>query len=227
MTQPGDGLRAAAFFDLDKTLLSVNSGQLYALYEHREKRLSTLGLIVSSVWLLLHRASLLNVEDAYQQAAKHWKGKEAQVVKDQALAWFKREAAHLMAPGAVAVLARHRDRGEPLVLLSNTSSYIAAAACEVWEMDDWLANLIPTDCEGLITGSLEMPLCIGRGKAIRAAQWASNKGVSLERSHFYSDSISDLEMLECVKYPYAVNPDRKLREVAKKRGWQILDWKLC
>jgi HAD superfamily hydrolase (TIGR01490 family) len=216
--------KPAAFFDLDKTLLDSNSGQLYALYEHREGRLSTLSLLVSTVWLLLHRVSLLNVESAYQRAAGHWRGKSETLVKEQALSWFKREAAHRMAPGGLPVLQRHRDQGLPVVLLSNTSAYIAEAACEVWQMDDWLANLIPIDEQGMIKGVIGLPLCIGEGKALRAEVWAEQHGISLEASHFYTDSISDLPMLERVGHPYVVNPDAKLLAVAKRRGWPVLDW---
>jgi HAD superfamily hydrolase (TIGR01490 family) len=221
---PCDGQRAAAFFDLDETLLRVNSGQLYALYERRLGRLSTLAVGVSALCLLLHRFSLLNVEVAYQWAASQFKAREGEQVRAETLGWFEREAAQHMAPGGRPVLARHRERGEPLVLLTNTSAYIAEAACRVWQLDAWLANMMLTDESGRITGRVELPLCIGEGKVQRAEAWARQQGVALEKSSFYSDSISDLPMLERVGHPYVVNPDARLRSHARRRGWPILDW---
>lgn len=216
--------QSAAFFDLDLTLCQANSALLYAKYEYRSGRLSTMALLVNTGRLLLHRLSLLNVETAYAKVAQHWKGMEGKAVQEETLAWFRRDVAHRLAPGGDAVLRHHREQGERVVLLSNTSAYIAAAACEIWGMDDWLANDVPTDEDDRITGGIELPLCIGAGKATRAEIWARKHGISLEKSHFYSDSISDLPMLERVGHAYVVNPDAKLRAVATQRGWPILDW---
>jgi HAD superfamily hydrolase (TIGR01490 family) len=221
--RPSPG-RVAAFFDLDRTLIRENSGRLYALNEYKHGRLSLLQLVQSSVWLLMHHVSLLDVETAYAKAARHWKGVAGTHVRDLAAEWFKHDVASRLTPGGARTLERHRNDGHPLVLLSNTSGYIAAAACECWNMDHWLANVIPVDERGKITGVMDPPLCIGLGKVVKADRWASENDVSLADSFFYSDSLSDLPMLERVGHPFVVNPDPKLRSVANKRGWPILDW---
>lgn len=225
MTSPSDPTpRVAAFFDLDRTLIRENTGQLYALNEFKHGRLTLRQLVQSSLWLLLHHVSLLDVESAYARAARHWKGAAGARVKELAAEWFRSDVASRLTPGGARTLARHRAQGHPLVLLSNTSGYIASAACDCWEMDHWLANIIPVDERGQITGVMDRPLCIGIGKVVKAEIWAREHGVSLEHSYFYSDSLSDLPMLERVGHPYVVNPDPRLRAVAKKRGWPVLDW---
>jgi HAD superfamily hydrolase (TIGR01490 family) len=216
----------AAFFDLDRTLIRENSGQLYALNEYKHGRLSLLQLVQSSIWLLMHHVALLDVEAAYAKAASHWKGVSGTHVRDLAAEWFKQDVARRLTPGGARTLATHRAEGHPLVLLSNTSGYIAEAACACWSMDHWLANIIPVDERGTITGVMDRPLCIGLGKVVKADRWSRDNGVSLEASYFYSDSLSDLPMLERVGHPYVVNPDPKLQSVALKRGWPILDWSL-
>jgi len=216
--------RAAAFFDLDRTLIRENSGQLYALNEYKHGRLTLRQLVQSSLWLLMHHGSLLDVEAAYAKAARHWKGVSGTQVKDLAAEWFRSDVASRLTPGGARTLDEHRSHGRPLVLLSNTSGYIASAACECWEMDFWLANAIPVDERGKITGVMDRPLCIGLGKVVKAELWAREHGVALEQSYFYSDSLSDLPMLERVGHPHVVNPDPKLRSVARKRNWPVLDW---
>jgi HAD superfamily hydrolase (TIGR01490 family) len=216
--------RVAAFFDLDRTLIRENSGRLYALNEYKHGRLSLLQLVQSSVWLLMHHVSLLDVEAAYAKAASHWKGVSGTHVRDLAAEWFKHDVASRLTPGGARTLQNHRSEGHPLVLLSNTSGYIAEAACACWSMDHWLANIIPVDERGKITGVMDRPLCIGLGKVVKADRWSRENGVSLEASYFYSDSLSDLPMLERVGHPFVVNPDPKLQNVALKRGWPILDW---
>jgi HAD superfamily hydrolase (TIGR01490 family) len=216
--------RAAAFFDLDRTLMRENSGALYALDEYKRGRLGLFTLLKSSFWLLLHHVQLLDVEVAYGKAALHWKGTQDSEVRALAVEWFQRDVAHRLTPGGKQALAQHRSAGHPTVLLSNTSGYIAAAAAAAWGLDFWLANIIPIDEHGVITGLMSGPLCYGAGKVLKAEAWAREHDVSLDESWFYSDSLSDLPMLERVGHPVVINPDPRLAREAKRRGWPVLDW---
>jgi len=76
----------------------------------------------------------------------------------------------------------------------------------------------------LFTGQIIEPLCYGLGKIERTARLAEREGFRLEDASFYSDSITDLPLLEVVKVPIVINPDRRLRKIAKKRGWPIEEW---
>ncbi|MDB4977590.1 MAG: Phosphoserine phosphatase [Myxococcaceae bacterium] len=216
--------RAAAFFDLDRTLMRENSGQLYALNEYRQGRLSLKQLVQSSYWLLLHHLSLLDVERAYEKAASHWKGCRGSDVRELAAEWFKRDVAARLTPGGQRALSFHRAQGHPTVLLTNTSGYIAEAAADCWQLDYWLANEIPVDASGRITGRMDAPLCFGAGKVVKAEAWARAHDVSLAASYFYSDSLSDLPMLRRVGHPHVVHPDPRLRLEARRRGWPVHDW---
>jgi phosphoserine phosphatase len=77
-------------------------------------------------------------------------------------------------------------------------------------------------CEGIFTGDYVPPLCFRKGKVYWAEKLAFELGKNLKDCTFYSDSVTDLPLLELVKDPRVVNPDPKLRAVAKKRGWPIL-----
>ena len=78
---------------------------------------------------------------------------------------------------------------------------------------------------GCLTGKLALPLCYGVGKLTRCQAFATELGVSLAHATFYTDSISDLPLLEAVGRPVAVNPDRRLRRLATRRGWPVETWR--
>jgi len=214
----------AAFFDLDGTLVPFNSGMRFARYEHRHKRIGTLSLAQSAVWMALYHLSLVDMTKAFGRAVAYYRGTPEEELDSRTRRWFEDEiAAHLL-PGARAAMAEHRAAGRPLVLLSSTSSYMARVARERWGLDDWLANRFPVDAEGRLTGDFERPLCYGPGKVELARRWAAEREIDLSRSWFYSDSFSDVPMLEAVGNPVVVLPDPRLRRHAKRVGWPVTDW---
>jgi HAD superfamily hydrolase (TIGR01490 family) len=215
----------AAFFDMDRTLIEVNSGLLYALYERREGRLGRWQLVRSGFWTLLYHLSLIDMERAYARALAHYRGTPEALVVERTRAWFAAEVASRLLPGARAALDEHRERGHPRILLTNSSSYAAREATAAWALDGWLANSFELDLGGCLTGLYERPLCYGQGKVVRALSWAEERGVRLEHSYFYTDSFSDRQMLEAVGYPRVVNPDPRLKRLARQRGWPVLDWR--
>jgi phosphoserine phosphatase len=78
---------------------------------------------------------------------------------------------------------------------------------------------------GRFTGVYVRPACYGAGKVTRAESFAVEHGIDLRQSYFYSDSYSDLPMLERVGQPRVVNPDPRLRRAAQRRGWSAESWR--
>jgi HAD superfamily hydrolase (TIGR01490 family) len=214
----------AAFFDLDRTLLSVNSGLLWAQHERRQGNISRAKFARAGLWTLLYHLSLVDIAQVYATATRHYRGVRAAELDRRTRAWFEREIAPQLRPAAARSLADHRARGHVLVLLTSSSQYEAAAAAETFGLDHWLANHFPLDADGRLLGSYEPPLCSGPGKVMRAERWAGERGIDLARSFFYTDSFSDLPMLERVGEPRVVAPDPRLRREARRRGWPVLAW---
>ena len=79
--------------------------------------------------------------------------------------------------------------------------------------------------DGTLTGLLLPPPCYGPGKVVHAERLAAEQGIDLDRSYFYSDSYTDLPMLERVGEPRVINPDPRLSRAAKQRGWSVERWK--
>lgn len=215
----------AAFFDLDRTLIAENSGLLYARWERKHGRIGRRMLAQGLVWGGLYHLSLVDIDKAYLRALGHFVGTPAAELDARTQEWFAEEVEGLLLPGARAAIERHRAAGEPTVVLTNSSAWAAAAAQQAWGLDDWLANRFTVDADGRLDGEIERPICYGAGKAARAEAWCAARGLSLQASAFYTDSFSDLAMLEQVGRPVVVQPDPRLRRVARRRGWPIQDWR--
>ena len=149
----------AAFFDLDDTLIDGISGILYARFERREGRISAAQMAQTLLWGALYRVSLMDIERAFERALAYYRGVPESVLVARTRRWFDADVAGLLRPGAGPVLAAHREAGRPLVLLTNSSPYMAEIACRTFGLDDWLSNAFDVDTDGKMTGGFERPLC--------------------------------------------------------------------
>lgn len=216
--------RPAAFFDLDRTLIDVNSGFTWAQHELREGNLKPAQFARAALWTGLYHLSLIDMERAFNYAVVHYKGVERQALKQRTHEWFMRDVERRLRPQAARTIEEHRAKSHPLVLLTSSSCFEAESAAQAWRFDAWLANDFHTDEDGRLVGTFITPMCYGPGKVTHAKRWAEAHDIDLEQSYFYTDSLSDLPMLEQVAHPRIVSPDPRLRRVANKRGWPILMW---
>ena len=214
----------AAFFDLDRTLIDTNSANLWAKHELLSRNITASQFARATFWNVLYHLAIIDIDRAYAEAVGHYRGESHRGLDARTRSWFHREVAHRLRPGARRALDDHRDQGHRLVILTSASSFEADVATSTWGLDDWLANRFPTDAHGNLDGTVELPLCYGPGKVTHATRWAQEHDVNLNESFFYSDSLTDLPMLERVGHARVVSPDPRLRRVATKRGWPILDW---
>lgn len=215
---------AIAFFDLDRTLISRNSGAMWVRSELRGGHITYGQALAAYRWIARYHLGFARLEDALLASIASLRGAVEAPVRERTLAFYEREVRGLFRPGAFATIARHRAAGDALVLLTSSSSYLAAAACADLGFDGYLCNRFEVDAAGRYSGRPVGPLCYGPGKVQAALPFAKERGVPLVACAFYSDSASDLPMLNAVGLPVAVNPDPRLRLVALARGWKIVDW---
>ena len=221
---PGSAPGPIAFFDLDRTLLDSNSGLLWARHELAGGRIGRWQIAGAARGSLMYHLSLIDMTRMYGAALAHYVGEPADDVRARTRAWFEAEVAARLRPGGRAAVAEHRSQGHAVVLLTNSSPYEAEAAAQSFGLDAWIANGFDAGGDGRLLGSFEPPLCFGAGKVARSERWAAARGPSLEGAYFYTDSLSDLPMLERVTHPRVVHPDPRLRRLAQRRGWPIIDW---
>jgi phosphoserine phosphatase len=110
------------------------------------------------------------------------------------------------------------------VLLTSSSGHLSELVARELLLDAVLCNRFEVDEEGLHTGRPLGEVCFGLGKRFYAQRYADEAGVSLSACVFYTDSYSDLPVMEVVGRPVAVHPDRRLRREALRRGWPVVSW---
>ncbi|MFN7134958.1 MAG: HAD family hydrolase [Myxococcales bacterium] len=215
---------AIAFFDLDNTLLARNSGALWINAELRAGHITPVQALRAWSWLARYALGFARLEDAILASIATLNGQEERVLRERTAAFYEREVRRLFRPHGRNVLARHRADGEQLVLLTSSSNYLSEPVANELTLDGYLCNRFEVDASGRYTGRALGPLCFGPGKVEVAKAFADARGVDLKACAFYTDSASDLPMLEAVGRPVAVNPDPRLRRIARQRGWAVEDW---
>jgi HAD superfamily hydrolase (TIGR01490 family) len=125
---------------------------------------------------------------------------------------------------ALDLMELHRALGRRVYLVSSSPEEVVRPLAQRIGRVEVIATRAMIGEDGRYTGELEF-YCYGENKATALREVAAAKGIDLGGSYAYSDSATDLPMLESVGHPVAVNPDRDLRRVAEKRGWQIRDFR--
>lgn len=213
--------RAAAFFDIDGTLISVNSAPLYARYLRRRGRASRRDLLRTAFYLLQYRLNLLDIDRAFEQASQSIVGQREDDVARSCEQWYREMVSGYLVPGMREIVEWHRAQGHVLALLSSSTPYLAGPIGH----DLRISHLLVTRLEvvgGCFTGRAIPPVCYGQGKVHWVNQFSTREEIDLGESYFYTDSITDLPVLEVVGHPRIVNPDRLLRRAARQRGWEVL-----
>jgi HAD superfamily hydrolase (TIGR01490 family) len=216
-------MNMAAFFDLDGTLLDANSGKLWMNRERRLGRLTPWQTVQGLVYLTAYKTGFIDMEKVTIKALGTVRGEREERLRRWTHAWFEEEVVPYVSIGAWRQVAWHRMQGHKLILLTSSSPYESEAASAFFELDAFLSMRYEVK-DGRFTGDVCRPLCYGAGKVIHAESLARRQSIDLAESYFYTDSITDLPMLERVGHPRVVNPDYRLRRKAEQQGWPIYVW---
>jgi HAD superfamily hydrolase (TIGR01490 family) len=218
------GAARIAFFDLDKTVIRRNSATLWIQFELAAGRITRLQALHALSWVLRYNLGAADMDEAIRRSVATLAGQREDELRERAQRFYDEQIHSLYRPGAFAAVRHHREAGDRLVLLTSSSNYVSALVCQDLGLDDYVCNRFEVDAAGYYTGRPIEPLCFGPGKVQLAARHAQALGLTLLDSCFYSDSHSDLPMLEAVGRPVAVHPDPRLRRIARRRQWPIAEW---
>lgn len=212
----------AAFFDMDKTLIAVNSARLWVEYLWREGELSKRDLARSIFSLVGYKLAVVDMNKIARDAVARLVGQPEEEMQDRIYAWYHDVVQPTIRPRMIDVVEEHRAQGRRLVLLTASSPYVARPLAAELDLDHVISSRFEVQ-DGCFTGSLVEPLCYGPGKVTLSETWAKAEGIDLDASWFYSDSFTDVPMLERVGNPVVVEPDPRLSRWAKRNGVKILD----
>ena len=213
-----------AFFDLDQTLIAVNSARMWIRREVALGHITRGQALRAGAWLVRYELGFASLEDAVGRAIAALAGTREVDIRGRTVSFYERQVRALFRPGALAEVKRAREASDRLVLLTSSSNYMSELVKAELGLDAVLCNNLEVDSGGFHTGRTVGPLCFGAGKLTHARAEAATCGVALSECSFFTDSFSDLPVLEQVGRAVAVNPDPRLSRIAKKRGWEVVDW---
>jgi HAD superfamily hydrolase (TIGR01490 family) len=219
-----DQARAAAFFDLDRTLISGSSGLPWARAAAKAGLISRGQMLrwgVDALRFRLRGASDAATEKLMGEVREVFRGTSA------------RQLARLAPEVLVGVLPRiypemleevhaHQDAGRPTFIVSAAGDELVQILARILYMDGAIGTAYEVGEDGILTGELGGAFMYGEGKVEAMRRFADEHGIDLEASYAYSDSASDLPMLSAVGNPVVVNPDDDLARVARERGWRVM-----
>ena len=213
--------KIAAFFDMDLTLLAVNSAHLWVQHLWREGELAKRDLVRSAGYLLAYKLALVDVTKLSEDAAVRIAGMHEGELEARVRQWYGEAVRPHLIPAMRRRVEAHQEAGHRTALLTTATPYLARPVAEELGFDVLLCTRLETDRAGRFTGRVVAPVCFGEGKVVLSRAWAEEQGVDLAQSYFYSDSYTDRPMLERVGHPVAVNPDPRLALFARRRGIPI------
>lgn len=214
--------RRAAFFDMDRTVLRIDSGTSWMRFLYRRGEISRFEMARVLYWGMLYRAAVLDMETLARRLVADLAGDPEDDLIAKSKIWHASDVAHQVSPSARRALDTHRRQGDLVVLLTASTQYAAHTVSRSLGIEHTLCSLLEVE-NGMFTGRLAR-FCYGRHKVGIAEAFAAEHGIDLARSFFYSDSYNDLPMLQRVGVPVAVNPDGRLRHHARRQGWQMERW---
>lgn len=221
-TSPG---RPAAFFDLDKTVIAGSSSLALSKAFYADGLLTRAGALrglYAQLGYLSFGADHDQTErmkDRLARVSLGWDAARTEAVAAAAVDTLVRPVVYRE---ALELIAEHQAAGEDVVVVSASSEAVVRPIGELLGADHVIATR-PVVTEGRFTDQLEF-YAYGPTKATAIRELARERGYDLSASHAYSDSVTDLPMLETVGHPVAVNPDRALRRHAVAQGWQVRDF---
>ncbi len=216
-------MRSAAFFDMDRTLLKCNSGTLWIKFLRRRGELGWWKMLRAMSWIGRYQLAILDMEAVTALVIADMAGDAEQEMIEKCLAFTQTEVLPQVAPKALAAVASHHERGHLVAILTSSTPYVTEPLARHLGIEHVICTRLGIR-DGKFDGTFLRPGCFGAGKVHWAEQFARAHDIDLARSFFYTDSYTDLPMLERVGARHVVNPDTRLRRHALQRGWPIEYW---
>ncbi|AEE44975.1 HAD family hydrolase [Cellulomonas fimi] len=220
-----DGGRAAAFFDLDKTIIATSSATAFSrpfMAGGLLTRRSVLRTAYAQFLYLVGGADEAQTERLRAQLSRMVTGWDVAQVSAIVAETLHESIDPTVYAEAVALIEAHHEAGRDVVVVSASGSEIVEPIAAVLGADHVIATRMAV-ADGRFTGGIDF-YAYGENKATAIRALAEQQGYDLDASFAYSDSITDAPMLAAVGHGFAVNPDRALRRLATERGWESLSF---
>ena len=219
--------RAAAFYDLEGTLVSTNLVHTLGFYARRQQGL--FATIKKSVGTLA-KLPFFAATDFYSRNVfnevffKSYEGESEDRLRFFSQELFEEVLKPAIYDGTSELIAQSKKLGQRQIVITGALDFTVKPLIDYLGIDELAANRLEF-VNGSATGRLLPPVMASATKARWIREYAEREGINLSDSFAYSDSISDLPMLSIVGHPVAVNPDFRLKQTALQHDWAILNLK--
>lgn len=213
-------------FDLDGTLLPMDSDHAFGDYmvrigwadatEHGRR---------NDEFYVDYLAGRLDMDAYIEFATVAWRDRGRDEIATMSANYMREVIGPQLRDSARALVQRHRDAGDTLVVVTATNDFITRPIAAVFGIEHLIATELERDASGRVTGRVHGVPALREGKITRVRQWLAERRQSFDdfgSVTFYSDSTNDLPLLEQVTHPVATNPGPALAQIAAERGWPIL-----
>ena len=214
-----------ALFDMDRTLMSVNTAAKYVRWRRRHGHNTTGDVLRVAYWLVKYKFGLLDAQRIAERVMSEFRNDREDELRTNFAEWYRIEGRRFIVSEGRATVERHRNAGAVVAIVTSATRYAAAPLAHELRIPHVLCTDLEVDNLGRFTGRLIEPMCYGKGKIERVQCLAVELGHNIRQAYFYTDSITDAPLLELVGHPVAVNPDPRLRRLAKAREWRIEEWR--
>lgn len=217
-------MKPAAFFDLDRTLMAGASAYHFGRASYKAGTLSRKQLMrdaVTQVQFRLKGSTDEAVNMLMERLLDGLRGTPevatARLMPDALAGILPR-----IYPQMIEVVRWHQTEGRPAYIATAAGQEMATILATALVMEGAIGTRFEVDADGIFTGRLDGPFAYGKGKAQAVTEFAAAEGIDLSASWAYSDSVSDLPLLELVGHPVVVNPDEDLTTIARDREWELM-----
>ena len=212
--------RVGAFFDMDKTLIAENSGSLYMRYRYQRGEIGGLDLLKGLGAYLQYKLGVLDIRNWTKRMMVQFRDQSEAELEREARVWFDALVARTVYPRAIELVREHEARGHVVAIVSGATKFVVRPLAERLGVKHFLYTRLEVE-DGRFTGRVVEPICFEEGKIYWLQHFIEQQGIDLAKSWFYTDSITDLPLLDLVGHPVAVNPDPRLYRMALRRRWPV------
>lgn len=215
-----EGAHIAALFDFDGTIIAGYSATAM-LWEKIKRREMTAEELVETINVMAqYSTGNMGFSGLMTGAAKFMRGVTEESYFEFGEELYEKYIARKVYPEARTLIEAHRAKGHTIAIVSSATIYQIEPTARDLDIEHVLCSQYEVE-NGEFTGNIIRPLCFGEGKVIAAEGLAAEYDLDLDNSYFYSDSYDDIELLERVGKPRPLNPNAKLREVARENDWPL------
>ncbi|MFF7095284.1 HAD family hydrolase [Streptomyces rubradiris] len=219
--------RAAAFFDLDKTVIAKSSTLTFSKSFYQGGLINRRAALRTAYAQFVFLAGGLDhdqMERMREYLSALCRGWNVQQVREIVAETLHDLIDPIIYDEAASLIEEHHAAGRDVVIVSTSGAEVVEPIGELLGADRVVATRMVVGEDGCFTGEVEY-YAYGSTKAEAIRELAASEGYDLDRCYAYSDSATDLPMLRTVGHPHAVNPDRTLRREALAQGWPILEFR--